>query len=109
MDKNFVSVDKEGIAVIKRFPVNFHEIYLENVQQSTYIYPDTRREEQNKEHDFHPVPRLSSLSSFTYERELLVIRITRIEQIYPFKYTYNHHFLSLSIDQISNVILRHSK
>lgn len=31
MDKNFVSVDKEGIAVIKRFPVNFHEIYLENV------------------------------------------------------------------------------
>lgn len=36
MDKNFVSVDKEGIAVIKRFPVNFHEIYLENVQQSTY-------------------------------------------------------------------------
>lgn len=94
MDKNFVSVDKEGIAIIKRFPVNFHEIYLENVHIYDQILVARNR---IKSMIFIHFPRLSSLSSFTYERELLVIRITRIEQIYPFTHiiTTSYHFLSI--------------
>lgn len=97
MDKNFVSVDKEGIAVIKRFPVNFHEIYLENVHIYDQILVARNRIKSSFEHDFHSVLCLSSLPSFTYERELLVIRITRIEQIYPFTHiiTISYHFLSI--------------
>lgn len=62
MDKNFVSIDKEGIAVIKRFPVNFHQANISKngkTSNGLAIYVQTliarKRRKEQFQHDFHRV------------------------------------------------------
>ena len=99
MDKNFASIDKVGIAVIKRFPVNFHQAKEDasrngKTSNGTYDrYSSRGTELKSSQHDFHRVPCLSPPPCFIHIWKRIILT-TRVEQIYSFICVCNH-FLSI--------------